>query len=213
MKAPHSTKPLPKTKKGFFVAGVDEAGRGPWAGPLIAAAVILKPQQKLPGLNDSKKLSSLKRERFYEKITKSCISYAVGEVSNDFIDQYGLTKACQEVNILALKQLRPQPNYVLFDGRDKQTTKIPHKTIIKGDTFVREIMAASIIAKVTRDRKMLEFARKYPAYQFEKHKGYGTRLHQALLNRHKPCAIHRKSYTPINENNNHRQLRRKQPRG
>jgi len=183
----------------FFVAGVDEAGRGPWAGPLFAAAVILKPRQKLPGLNDSKKLSPKQREILHTKIIKNCISYGVGEVSNEFIDRYGLTKAVQEANLKAIKKLNPQPNVVLFDGRDKQTTNIPHKTIIRGDSLIREIMAASVIAKVERDRKMLKLSIKYPNYGFEKHFGYGTRLHRDLLERFKPCAIHRKSYTPVAE--------------
>ena len=193
----HSTRSLPKTKGDFYVAGVDEAGRGPLAGPVVTAAVILKPGQKLPNIRDSKKLSHRQREILFEKITENCISYGIGEVSNKFIDRHGLTKAVQKANNKALKQLDPQPNYALFDGRDKQTTEIPHKCIIKGDTFIREVMAASIIAKVTRDRKMLKFATKYPQYRFEKHKGYGTRLHVSLLTKHKPCDLHRKSYTPV----------------
>ena len=152
MQVPHSAQTL-------FVAGVDEAGRGPWAGPLVAAAVILKPGQKLKGLNDSKKLSSSQRERLYDKIVKNCISYGVGEVSNRFIDKHGLTKAVQKASNKAIERLNPQPDFILFDGRDKQTIKIPYKTIVRGDTYVREIMAASIIAKVTRDRKMIRLSR------------------------------------------------------
>lgn len=188
--------PHPKARFcSFFIAGVDEAGRGPLAGPLTAAAVILKPNQKLPKLNDSKKLSEKQREILYEKITKNCLAYGIQEVSNKYIDKHGLTKAMQKANNGAIAKLEITPNLVLFDGNDKQTTHLPHKTIIKGDTFVRQIMAASILAKVTRDRKMKILAKKHPLYRFEKHKGYGTRLHKSLLTKHKPCDIHRKSYT------------------
>ena len=199
MATSHS-KRSPVNKKGsFFVAGIDEAGRGPLAGPLIAAAVILKPRQRIPNLNDSKKLTHKQREILYEIITKNCISWGVGCVSHTFIDKNGLTKSVQKANNLALKNLKTRPNMVLIDGRDKQTMEFPHKTIIKGDTFIREIMAASIIAKVERDRMMVKLAKKFPQYKFEKHKGYGTRLHQSLLKKHKPCPIHRKSYTPVAE--------------
>lgn len=185
------------SKRKSIIAGVDEAGRGPLAGSVVAAAVILKPYQKLPGLRDSKKLSHAQREKLYKKITENCISFGVGEATHKFIDRYGLTKAVQKANNTAISKLKPQPSLVLFDGNDKQTTHLSHKTIIKGDTFIREIMAASIIAKVTRDREMLKLAKKYPKYRFDKHKGYGTRLHNSLLKKHKPCEIHRKSYTPV----------------
>ncbi len=190
---------FPKTNGSFFVAGVDEAGRGPLAGPVVAAAVILKPGQKLPNLRDSKKLSEKQREILFEKITKNAITYAVTEVSNKYIDKNGLTKAVQKANNDSISKLDPQPSHVLFDGNDKQTTHLPYETIIKGDTFIREIMAASIIAKVTRDRKMYKLAKKHPLYRFEQHKGYGTMLHKALLKKHKPCELHRKSYTPVAE--------------
>jgi ribonuclease HII len=181
----------------MIIAGIDEAGRGPLAGPVVSAAVILKKGQRLPGLNDSKKLSEEKREELYKKITENAISYSVIAIDHEYIDRHNILKAVQKANKDAVKALDPQPDLVLIDGRDKQIITIPFKTIIKGDTFVREIMAASILAKVTRDRLMKKFAKKYPQYAFEKHKGYGTRLHTALLEKHKPCAIHRKSYTPV----------------
>lgn len=169
-----------------LIAVIDEVGRGPLAGPLVSAGVILKPKQKLPGLNDSKKLTPLARERLYEKIIKNCISFGIAEISPRFIDQFGLTKAVQKVNCLVVENMKIKPDFILIDGRDKQTIKIPHQTIIKGDTFIREIMAASIIAKVYRDRIMVNLAKKYPNYRFDLHKGYGTRLHQQLIKKHKP---------------------------
>ena len=183
----------------LFVAGIDEAGRGPLAGPVVSAAVILRRGQKLPGLNDSKQLSHEKREILYEKITKSSLSYGISVIDHEYIDNHNIVIAVQKANAEAIKQLDPQPDFVLLDGRDKQIITIPHQTIIKGDTFVRSIMAASILAKVTRDRLMVKYAQVYPRYGFEKHKGYGTRLHQELLTLHKPCEIHRKSYTPVTE--------------
>lgn len=186
--------------KKFLVAGVDEAGRGSLAGPLICAAVILKKNQKLKGLKDSKKLSPKQREILFKKITKNCISYGVGEVSEKFIDKNGLIQAVQKTNNIAVSKLNPKPDIILIDGNDKQTLSIPYKTIIRGDNFVREIMAASIIAKVIRDEIMEKFACKYPLYKFDVHKGYGTRLHMSLIRTYKPCALHRKSYTPVAEN-------------
>jgi len=185
-------------REGIRIAGVDEAGRGCMAGPLVCAAVILKPGQKLTGLNDSKKLSAKQREVLYEKITKNCVSFGVGEISEKFIDEFGLTKAVQEGNRIAVSLLKPVPELILIDGCDKQTITLPFRTLIKGDTLIRDIMAASIIAKVTRDRIMCDkYALIYPEYKFEVHKGYCTRLHTELLRKHKPCDIHRKSYTPV----------------
>lgn len=187
---------------------MDEAGRGSFAGPLVAAAVILKPKQKLKGLNDSKKLTLKKREKLYKKITKNCISFGIGKVSNKFIDENGLTKAVHAAYALALKALNPQPDFLLIDGIEKPHLDIPYESIIRGDNLIKEIMAASIIAKVTRDRMMIDLAKKYPKYKFEKHKGYGTRLHKRLLSLHKPCQVHRMSYTPVcNEISNSGKLR------
>jgi len=195
----------------LLIAGVDEAGRGPLAGPVVCAAVILKKGQKLPGLNDSKKLSEKKREKLYELITKNCISYGVGVLDNLYIDEHNIVKAVQKANEIAVdellekieektgKKLKAESLLVLIDGCDKQILKVPFKTIIKGDTFIREIMAASIIAKVTRDRMMKKYDEMYPGYEFARHKGYDTRLHRSLLNKLKPCEIHRMSYTPVYE--------------
>jgi len=206
---PHSKQQsMPLWVKPKLIAGIDEAGRGSFAGPLIAAAVILKPRQKLKGLNDSKKLTAKAREKLYKKITKNCISFGVGEVSNKFIDQNGLTKAVHRAYALALKNLSPQPDFILIDGIEKPPLPIPYETIIRGDSLKKEIMAASIIAKVLRDKIMVDLAKEYPKYRFEKHKGYGTRLHKKLLRLHKPCQVHRMSYTPVcNETGNIRKLR------
>jgi len=181
----------------IIVAGVDEAGRGPLAGPVVCAAVILKKGQRLPGLNDSKQLSEQKREELFEKITKDSIAFGIGILDHEYIDKHNILKAVQKANLLAVQKLKTKPDLVLIDGRDKQLLTTPFKTIIKGDTKIRQIMAASILAKVTRDRMMKEYAKIYPNYGFERHKGYGTRLHQELLKKHKPCEIHRKSYTPV----------------
>lgn len=187
-------------KQNRLVAGIDEAGRGPLAGPVVCAAVILKKGAKIPGLNDSKKLTAKKRETLFPIIKKSAIAYAIATIPHAYIDKHNILKAVQKANFLAIKKLKTKPTLILIDGCDKQILdplNIPYKTIIKGDTFVREIMAASILAKVTRDRLMRRYSEKYPEYKFEKHKGYDTRLHRSLLQIHKPCEIHRKSYTPV----------------
>lgn len=194
----HSTKKYipadsPKT---ILIAGCDEAGRGPWAGPVVAAAVILPPRIKLPNLNDSKKIPEPTRDKLFSLITAKC-EYGIGIVSHTQIDQLGLTRATELAHQTAVANLPTNPDYILIDGRDKFTFPHPHTSIVKGDSKLRCIAAASILAKVTRDRIMTEYDKQFPQFQFASHKGYGTRAHQTVLNEHGPCEIHRKSFSPI----------------
>jgi len=186
-------------KDGFsLIAGVDEAGRGPWAGPLVSAAVILPSKVRLPGLNDSKKLSPLRREDLFATILKKAY-VGVGIVSSESLDKLGLTKALNMSYQRAILRLSRQPNYVLIDGIGKYELPYEYSTVIKGDLKVRCIAAASIVAKVVRDFIMEMFDRKYPEYGFGKHKGYGTRHHRENLLKYGCCQIHRRSFKPINE--------------
>lgn len=183
-------------QKNAIIAGMDEAGRGSWAGPVVAAAVILKNGTKLPGLTDSKLLNAEQRDFLYEKIIKTC-DYGVGIISHEEIDKCGLLHATFRAFEQALNSLKSHVDHILIDGRDHFTFKIEHTSIIKGDLKIRAISAASIVAKVTRDRLMIEYAQKYPEYSFEDHKGYGTTRHQNALKKFGVSEIHRKSYAPI----------------
>lgn len=182
--------------QGQIIAGLDEAGRGPWAGPVVAAAVILPPRIHLPGLNDSKKLTLKKREWLYERIIQKTI-WGVGMASSKEVDRYGLLPATHRAFLRALNKLPATPEHLLIDGRDKFEWPLPSTSIIRGDSKIRCIMAASIIAKVTRDGIMLKYAQKHPGYGFERHKGYGTREHQSALKKRGVSPIHRKSYQPV----------------
>lgn len=179
-----------------LIAGMDEAGRGSWAGPVVAAAVILPRGLRLGGLNDSKLVPEAKRELLYKKITEVC-DYGIGFATHEEVDEFGLLHATFRAFKRALEGLKQKPDHILVDGRDKFSFAIPHTSIIRGDQKVRCISAASILAKVTRDRLMVEYAVKYPQYGFEQHKGYGTELHQQALRERGPCELHRKSYEPI----------------
>lgn len=182
-------------KAGFFyIAGIDEAGRGPMAGPVVAAAVILKDRARLPGLDDSKKLSLKKREELFPKVISNALAYSITIVSHLTIDEINILNATRLANKLCVRYLNPNPDFILLDGNDKQFLNHPFDTIIKGDSKVKSIAAASILAKVTRDRIMQYYAEKYPEYAFEKHMGYGTRQHRSALEQYGPCSIHRKSY-------------------
>lgn len=188
----------------ILVAGIDEVGRGPWAGPIISCAYIEKEVVVGVKITDSKKMNLAQREVAYEKLIKAGY-YGIGQASPKEIDQLGLSKAHKlsfKRAIQALiKSAKSKPDFLMIDGRDKldpvTTHHIPFKTIIKGDLTVRVISCASIIAKVTRDRLMDKLAKKYPNYAFEKHKGYGTSEHKKLLKKHGACEIHRHSYKPI----------------
>lgn len=186
-------------KEGIFkVAGIDEAGRGPWAGPLVSAAVIMPANTRIPGINDSKKITQANRLKVFCKILKKA-DVGIGVVSNKYIDKHGLTKALNMAYKKAIKDLSRQPNYVLIDGIGKYDLDISYETIKKGDTKIRVIAAASIVAKVVRDTIMESYSKKYPKYGFNFHKGYGTRQHTQNLLKYGVCDLHRKSYAPIKE--------------
>lgn len=180
---------------GFFViAGVDEAGRGPLAGPVVSAAVVLKKNTRLPGLNDSKKLSEKQRNELFKVIIKKAEEYSITIVPPQVIDKINILNATRFANEQCIKNLKNNPDIVLCDGNDKQYFKNEFLNIIKGDQKVRSIAAASILAKVTRDEIMKKYSKIYPDYQFEKHKGYGTRKHREIIKEKGRCEIHRKSF-------------------
>jgi ribonuclease HII len=184
--------PMPKGT----IVGMDEAGRGSWAGPVVAAAVILPRGLRLGGLNDSKLVLPAKREELYLKITQNC-PHGIGIATHEEVDQHGLLRATYFAFKRALEHLGQPADHILIDGRDHFSFAIPHTSIIRGDQKVRCISAASILAKVTRDHLMVEYAHKFPQYGFEQHKGYGTEAHQTALRQHGPCELHRKSYAPL----------------
>lgn len=185
-------------RRGYRVAGLDEAGRGPWAGPLVCAAAVLKPRIKLPGLTDAKLLTPRKREELFEKILKKCDT-GIGIVQAEEIDTLGLIKACEKAFLRATRRLKRKPNFLIVDGNDHFVFPIPFQSIIRGDRRIRSVAAASVLAKVIRDKLMMRLASRYPHYAFERHKGYGTRLHRRLLLRFGPCKIHRRSFRPVKE--------------
>ncbi|MGN0173656.1 MAG: ribonuclease HII [Acutalibacteraceae bacterium] len=182
--------------EGFnIIAGVDEAGRGPLAGPVCAAAVILPTDLEIEGLNDSKKLSEKKREALYDIIIKKAVAYDIQLIDNNVIDEINILNATLEAMTNAVNNLKVKPDYVIIDGnRLPSRLEIPAKAVVKGDAKSMSIAAASILAKVTRDRLMLELDKKYPEYEFSRHKGYGTKLHQEKLKEFGPCEIHRKTF-------------------
>lgn len=179
-----------------LVAGVDEAGRGPLAGPVVAAAVIFPPNFLLEGVDDSKRIKAEKREQLYPQIIANCLTYGVGIVEVEEIDRINIYQAAMLAMRQALGQLSPTPQHVLVDGRPNRRLDWPQTAIIKGDSLSFTIGAASIIAKVTRDRIMRDYHRAFPLYRFDQHKGYATRLHLAALQKFGPCAIHRRSFHP-----------------
>ncbi len=186
-------------KNGFsLVAGIDEAGRGPLAGPVSAAAVILPADFTHSYLTDSKQLSEKKREAIYEELTNHAgIQWASALISPPEIDRLNILRATHAAMLQAAQKLAPKPDAVLIDGLKVKGFPFHQQPLVKGDSISLSIAAASIIAKVERDRLMLDFAKKYPEYGFEKHKGYGTKYHLAQLNRHGPCPIHRRSFRPV----------------
>ena len=182
--------------KGYeVVAGVDEAGRGPLAGPVCAAAVILPENCEIEGLNDSKKLSEKKREALYDVIIEKAISYDIQLIDNNVIDEINILQATMLAMTNAVNGLKVKPQFVIIDGNKvPERLQIPADCVVKGDAKSMSIAAASILAKVTRDRLMLELDKKYPEYDFARHKGYGTKLHQEKLLEYGPCEIHRKTF-------------------
>jgi len=180
-----------------LIAGVDEAGRGPLAGPVVAAAVILPNYYDLKGLDDSKKLTPKKRSQLFVEIQHQATAIGVGVVAAAEIDKTNILQATQQAMKMALGRLKPRPDQAVIDGHELPTQIIPNKGVIKGDQTVDVIKAASIIAKVTRDNMMEQYDIIFPAYGFRKHKGYGTREHMDKLRLNKACVIHRKSFKPV----------------
>ncbi len=184
--------------KGFSrIAGVDEVGRGALCGPVLAAAVILDPSNIPEGIDDSKKLSSDKRERLFERILESAVSVGVGKISSEGIDQEDILKATRRAMEEAVLQLQPPADFLLIDAVHLEAVALPQRSIIKGDTLSVSIAAASIVAKVTRDRMMREYDRLYPQYLLGQNKGYGTPDHLESLRKYGPSPIHRKSFRPV----------------
>jgi ribonuclease HII len=189
------------------IAGVDEAGRGPLAGPVVAASVIfdrawVEAEQHgvLKKLNDSKQLSEKLREHFFTLLTEQdAVTYGVGQAEADEVDRINILQATYEAMRRAVNQLPAPPDLILVDGKPVPDLPHPSENLIKGDSRSLSIAAASIIAKVTRDRQMLEYAQQYPVYGFDQHKGYGTKRHLDALNEHGPCPIHRTSFKPVSQ--------------
>ena len=177
-----------------LICGVDEAGRGPLAGPVCAAAVILPEHLQIPGLNDSKKLTDKKRRELFPVIQERAIAYGIGLASESEIDEINILQATFLAMRRALGQLTVRPEIALIDGNRETDFGLPVKTVVKGDSLSANIAAASILAKVTRDNLMMELAQKYPEYGFEIHKGYGTKAHYEALRTYGPCPIHRKTF-------------------
>ncbi|MDD2697128.1 MAG: ribonuclease HII [Candidatus Pacebacteria bacterium] len=193
-------------KRGYKrVACLDEAGRGPLAGPVTAAAVLLKINSNNPELlkiskniKDSKKLSAKKRQEFFKILTRHPgIKWGVGIVSEKVIDRINILQATKLAMAKAIKNLKVKPDFLILDGNFKINSLVPQKPIIKADNKVFSCIAASIIAKVTRDRIMIKYDEKYPCYKFKIHKGYPTKLHLRMLKRYGPCRIHRRTFRPV----------------
>lgn len=177
------------------ICGVDEAGRGPLAGPVCAAAVILPAGAVIDGLDDSKKLTEKKRERLYDIIKQTAVAYSVAYGTLEEIETVNILEATYLAMNRAIEGLSVKPDFALIDGnRVPRGIKIPCETIVKGDSKSMSVAAASVLAKVTRDRLMLEYDKKYPEYNFKKHKGYGTKEHTELIKQYGPCEIHRLSF-------------------
>ena len=177
-----------------FICGVDEAGRGPLAGPVCAAAVILPTNIEIPGLNDSKKLSDKRRRELVPIITECALAYGIAFASEKEIDDINILQATYLAMERAIDQLKVKPDLALIDGNRAKDFGIPVKTVVHGDSLSASIAAASVLAKVTRDDLMLDMATKYPEYGFDIHKGYGTKIHYEALTKYGPCPIHRISF-------------------
>jgi len=187
-------------EKGYrLVAGADEAGRGPLAGPVVAAAVVLPADSILPGLDDSKKLSPAKREELFPKIQTQAIAYGVVVVSPEVIDEINILQAALLAMQQAVEQLQPVPDLLLIDGNKKINSTLDQWAIVKGDSKSLSIAAASVLAKVTRDHIMQDYHHLYPQYEFARHKGYGTKLHRDLIAEHGPCPIHRRTFKGVSQ--------------
>jgi len=176
------------------IVGIDEVGRGPLAGPVVAAAAVFEPEVHIEGVTDSKKLSAKKRELYYEQIIETCKAYAVGVVDNKEIDRINIRQATFKAMRKAIGSLGITPEYLLVDGEEMPGKIYPQEALVKGDLRSFTIASASIIAKVTRDRMMLDYHKQFPQYGFDTHKGYGTAAHIAAIKAHGPTPIHRRSF-------------------
>lgn len=181
------------------IAGVDEAGRGPLAGPVVSAAVVLPPNFDVPGINDSKTLSEKKREALFPVIQNQAIAFGIGMADHEEIDRINILQASLLSMKRAVEDLGLTPDYLLIDGKFTIDSTIDQRPVIKGDALSLSIAAASILAKVTRDRIMKDLDLRYPAYGFSRHKGYPTKAHKAAILTHGPCPVHRKSFRGVRE--------------
>lgn len=177
-----------------LICGVDEAGRGPLAGPVCAAAVILPANIEIPGLNDSKKLTDKRRRELFPVIKEQAVAYGIAFADHSEIDEINILQATYLAMERAVNMLAVKPELLLIDGNRAKDFGIPTQTVVHGDSLSASIAAASILAKVTRDDLMLEMAEKYPEYSFDVHKGYGTKVHYAALTEHGPCPVHRMTF-------------------
>ncbi len=184
-----------------LVAGIDEAGRGPLFGPVVACAVIFNKDFDISDITDSKKISKNKREKIYQKIVSQDIDYGIGIVSNETIDTINILNATKKAMLLSVYNLKNTPQKLLIDGNQLLDIKIEQDAIVKGDQKIAEISAASIIAKVSRDKIVDSYDKVFPMYNLSKHKGYGTKHHVDVLNQYGPSSIHRKTFRPISEIN------------
>lgn len=182
---------------GILYCGVDEAGAGPLCGDVLAAAVILDPERPIPGLTDSKKLSEKKREYLFDVIREQALGFAIARATVEEIDRINILKARMLAMTRAVEGLNGQCEYALIDGNRLPELQIPATAVVKGDSLVASIAAASVLAKVQRDREMLALDAEFPGYGFARHKGYGTKAHLEALNTLGPCPVHRRSYAPV----------------
>lgn len=187
----------PLSYDGMLLAGVDEVGRGPLAGDVVTAAVILDPSRPINGLADSKKLSESRRQALSEEIREKALYWHIARSTVEEIDTHNILQATMIAMARAVEGLEVVPEYVAVDGNRMPSWQYPGETVIKGDALVPAISAASILAKVCRDNEMCQYDPLYPEYGFSAHKGYGTKQHRAALERHGPCPIHRRSFEPV----------------
>ena len=188
-----------RTKGYNIIAGVDEAERGPLAGPVVAAAVAYAPEWQLAGLDDSKKISPQARERLFPIIKDQALGHGIGIVDVATIDEINILQAALLAMKYAVSALPEKPDILLIDGNKRIVTEVEQWTIVKGDSLSQSIAAASVLAKVTRDRLMEKYHEEFPQYEFDRHKGYGTRLHRDLIREHGPCSIHRRTFKGVKE--------------
>jgi ribonuclease HII len=188
------------TRSGYTaIAGIDEAGRGPLAGPVVSAAVILPSRADIAGIDDSKKLSPARRDLLFDRIYRSATAIGLGIVEAAEIDRINILQAALRSMAIAARNLKPQAQYLLIDGSFQIPYRLPQEAITKGDSRSASIAAASIIAKVTRDRMMAVYHRQYPQYGFDRHKGYPTKAHREAIERHGSCPLHRKTFRGVGE--------------